>query len=194
MFMNHIFLSASIPAKERDVKYFETMDVLAIREAVRALTSVVIPKSILVWGGHPAITPIIKTVADNLSIDCKEHLILYQSDWFRGLFPQENESFQKVIYTKKKSTKIESLQEMRKRMIEDYDYKAGIFIGGMDGVEKEFEVFSIAHAKAKLLPIASTGAAAKIIYEKQKNLFCEELETELTYMHLFKSLLQGIIE
>lgn len=187
--MNYIFLSASIPSKERNPQYFATMDVLAIREAIRALTTVVLPKSILVWGGHPAITPIIKTISENLNIDCKKHLILYQSNWFADSFPRENHAFQKIIYTEKKQTMEESLIEMRKRMIGDYDYKAGIFIGGMDGVEKEFEEFSCAHPKAKLLPIASTGAAAKIIYEKQREKFPAELENELTYMHLFESLL-----
>ena len=60
--MNYIFLSASIPVKDRNPKYFTTVDVLAIREAIRALVTVVLPKTILVWGGHPAIIPIIRTV------------------------------------------------------------------------------------------------------------------------------------
>ena len=108
--MNYIFLSASIPIKDRNPKYFTTVDVLAIREAIRALVTVVIPKTILVWGGHPAITPIIRTVSENLNLDCKNHLILYQSNWFEGQFPQDNEAFQKVIYTKKKETQQGKLQ------------------------------------------------------------------------------------
>ena len=52
---------------------------------------------------------------------------MYQSNWFEGKFPQDNEAFQKVVYTKKKETIEESLKEMRKHMIEDYAYKAGIF-------------------------------------------------------------------
>ena len=192
--MNYIFLSASIPAQNRNPNYYNTMDVLAIREAIRALVTVVLPKSILVWGGHPAITPIIRTVSENLNLDCKNHLILYQSNWFEGQFPQDNEAFQKVIYTKRKEIIAESLKEMRKHMIEDYAYKAGIFIGGMEGVQEEFNTFSKAHPKAKLLPIASTGAAAKIIYDSQKEKFPKGLENELTYMNMFKSLLKEIIE
>ena len=192
--MNYIFLSASIPVKDRNPKYFTTVDVLAIREAIRALVTVVLPKTILVWGGHPAITPIIRTVSENLNLDCKNHLILYQSNWFEGQFPQDNDAFQKVIYTKKKETIAESLKEMRKHMIEDYAYKAGIFIGGMEGVQEEFDAFSKEHPKARLLPVASTGAAAKIIYNSQKEKFPEALERELTYMNMFKTLLKEIIE
>lgn len=192
--MNYIFLSASIPIKDRNPKYFTTVDVLAIREAIRALVTVVLPKTILVWGGHPAITPIIRTVSENLNLNCKNHLILYQSNWFEGQFPRDNEAFQKVVYANKKETKEESLKEMRKHMIEDYAYKAGIFIGGMEGVQEEFEAFTQAHPKAKLLPVASTGAAAKIIYDTQKEKFPKALENELTYMDMFKSLLKEIIE
>lgn len=192
--MNSIFLSASIPTSSRDHKYYNTTDVLAIREAIKALTTVVIPKSILVWGGHPAITPIISTISDNLNIDCKKHLILYQSSWFKDSFPEENNHFQKVIFTKKKNDRKSSLIEMRNKMIESYDYKAGIFIGGMEGVEEEFNQFRFAHPKAKVYPISSTGGAAKILYEKYKNEFPDSLENELTYMNLFKSLLNNIIE
>ena len=119
---------------------------------------------------------------------------MYQSNWFEGHFPHDNEAFQKVVYTKKKETITESLKEMRKHMIEDYAYKAGIFIGGMEGVQEEFDAFSNEHPKAKLLPVASTGAAAKIIYDSQKENFPKALECELTYMDMFKSLLKDIIE
>ncbi len=37
--LKNIFLSASIPLKERDEKYFNTADIIAIRDAVIALTT-----------------------------------------------------------------------------------------------------------------------------------------------------------
>ena len=47
-----IFLSASVPLPSRNAEYFSTADVLAIRDAVRALTIVVIEENIqLVFGG-----------------------------------------------------------------------------------------------------------------------------------------------
>ena len=42
--LNKIFLSASIPYPERDKRFYNTADIIAIRDAVRALATVVIPK------------------------------------------------------------------------------------------------------------------------------------------------------
>ena len=56
-----IFLSASVPLPLRNAAYFNTADVIAIRDAVRALMLVIIEqKAELVFGGHPAISPMIR--------------------------------------------------------------------------------------------------------------------------------------
>src|SRR5688572_3148776 len=100
-----IFLSASIPDPRRDEKYFSTADPSAIRDAVRALATIVIPHSHLVWGGHPAITPLIHQVLmstlsqqgfEHLSERSPEkqsntqHITLYQSKFFEKKFLAEN--------------------------------------------------------------------------------------------------------
>ena len=82
---------------------------------------------------------------------------------------------------------------MREEMIYQNDYIAGIFIGGMEGVEEEFELFSKSHSKALLLPIATTGAAAKIIFDKSSHKFDNRLKTEFTYMKMFKELLRNYL-
>ena len=46
--LKNIFLSASIPLEERNPKYFETADIIAIRDAVIALTTIVLPRHKLV--------------------------------------------------------------------------------------------------------------------------------------------------
>ena len=61
-----IFLSASIPMPGRDKIYLESADVIAIRECIKALVAVTIPKFTLIWGGHPSITPLIRLL---LSLD-----------------------------------------------------------------------------------------------------------------------------
>ena len=65
--MKNIFLSASIPLPERDSKYIDTADIIAIRDAVIALTTVVLPHHRLVWGGHPSITPLVYYVMKKLN-------------------------------------------------------------------------------------------------------------------------------
>jgi hypothetical protein len=58
---SRIFLSASVPLPSRHREYFDTADVIAIRDAVRALTIVVVEQhGQLVFGVHPAITPMIR--------------------------------------------------------------------------------------------------------------------------------------
>jgi hypothetical protein len=57
--MIHLFLSARIPLPGRNPKYLSTADVLAIRDSVKALVSTALYDGLIVFGGHPAITPLI---------------------------------------------------------------------------------------------------------------------------------------
>lgn len=193
--INKIFLSASIPYPERDKKYYDTADILAIRDAVRGLATVVIPKNHLVWGGHPSITPLIRFVMDRMSVNVKEHVTLYQSLYFEKFFPEDNFAFERIIQTEKTDDKNQSILIMRKRMFAENNFKIGIFIGGMEGIEDEFELFSNANPKAITLPIASTGAAAKIVFNKYKHEknFDDRLLTDYAYMALFRDFLSEYI-
>jgi len=193
--INKIFLSASIPSPERDKKYYNTADILAIRDAVRALATIVIPKNHLVWGGHPSITPLIRFVMDRMSVSVREHVTLYQSSFFEKSFPEDNSVFEKIILTENLGDKNQSILIMRERMLEENDFKAGIFIGGMEGIEEEFKLFLDANPKAITLPIASTGAAAKVVFDGYKHIknLDDRLLTDYAYMALFRDLLSEYI-
>ena len=54
---------------------------------------------------------------------------------------------------------------MRKQMIAETAFDVGVFIGGIEGVLEEFELFRFVHRQALVWPIASTGAAALQIFE-----------------------------
>lgn len=185
----NIFLSASIPLPERDPMYYETADVIAIRDSVLALTSVILPKYHLVWGGHPSITALIAQVLSHSNREANQHVTLYQSNFFEKYFPLENESVAHIIVTPDLSDRDKSLYEMRMQMIKDNHFYAAIFIGGMEGVEEEYKMFTAVHPDAKVFPIASTGAAAKLIFDASPGKFDKRLQTELTYTSLFKELL-----
>src|SRR5687767_3329838 len=111
--LNKVFLSASIPSPDRDRKFYDTADIVSIRDAVRALATVVIPKAHLVWGGHPSITPLIRFVMDRMNADLKEHVTLYQSLFFEDKFPPDNFAFENIVLTERKNTREESLELMR---------------------------------------------------------------------------------
>jgi hypothetical protein len=188
-----IFLSASVPDPQRNPVYFNTADIVSIRDSVRALATVVVPNTQLVWGGHPAITPLIRYVMQTMKAAVQEHVTLYQSEYFRQIFPDDNQYIERVIITENGGSRDESLRIMRERMFIEHQYVAGIFIGGMEGVEAEFRMFQERHPKALLLPIASTGAAARLIYNDLHPQPNERLLNDYAYMALLKSVLEGVL-
>lgn len=189
--VKNIFLSAGVPTMDRPAKYYYTADVIAIRDSVIALASTVLAAKgyHLIWGGQPAITPLIALVLERYELKMENKVTLYQSYEFEKFFPKENAEVGQIIYTEKKENAEASLLLMRRKMIGENDYAAAVFIGGMEGVEKEYNMFKEFHLGVPCLPIASTGAAAKILYDEHPGEFDKRLLTELSYTSLFKELL-----
>lgn len=186
----NLFLSASVPVAGRaDGKYLATADIIAIRDAVIALASVALPQYHLIWGGHPSITPLIANVLRHSNKEVNASVTVYQSGFFVKEFPEENKDVEHIVITDDLGDRNKSLEQMRKQMIECNDYAAAVFIGGMNGVEDEFEMFTKSHPEAKVLPVASTGAAAQVLYEKNNGIFDERLRTDMAYASLFKDFL-----
>lgn len=168
-----IFLSASVPKPDRaEGRYFSTANPLLIRLAVRELVRAVLGRKKLVWGGHPAITPMIWAICEDLGLDYGEWVILYQSRFFEELYPEENREFKNVIFVDAAPGRDEverrenSLRAMREAMLSRPGLEAGVFIGGMDGVEREFEVLRRWHPEAVVVPVAATGGAARELAQK----------------------------
>ena len=186
-----VFLSASVPLPPpyRHEKYFETSDPIAIRDAVRALVSAVLPEGKLVFGGHPAITPMIRLLAHEKRIELKSHISLFQSRFFEKQFPPEVKDFENLVLVEAvDGDRDASLLKMRQAMISSEDFDAGIFIGGMEGVEEEYKLFREIHPRKPAYPIASTGAAARILFDYSKS-DRDELLKDLRYLYLFRKLL-----
>src|SRR5713226_2542381 len=88
-----IFLSASVPDPKRGKKFAKTADTVAITAAVSALLYVTLGRRLLVWGGHPAITPMVLVVAEDLGVDYGSWVKLYQTQYFKDEFPEDNLRF-----------------------------------------------------------------------------------------------------
>jgi hypothetical protein len=180
-----IFLSASVPDPVRGPEYTKSADTVAITAAVSALVHVTLGRRLLVWGGHPAITPMIWVVAEAMGIDYGSWVKLYQTKYFKDEFPEDNERFQNVTYTEDIDHDRErSLHVMRKKMFQDHPFEAAVFIGGMRGVIDEFDLFRSAQPQAILLPVISTGGATLMLRDRLSTL-PSDLAEDLDYIAVF---------
>ncbi|PND18352.1 hypothetical protein CN934_28350 [Ensifer sp. MMN_5] len=180
-----IFLSAGVPDPRRGPEFAATADSVAITAAVAALAYVVLGRRRLVWGGHPAITPMILVMSEGMSIDYGEWVTLYQSEFFKDEFPEDNERFRKVVFTEKHSDDREaSLKLMRERMFKENEFKAAVFIGGMGGVIAEYEMFRQLQPHAKVIPVTSTGGASLDVAAKLGEV-PSDFQNERDYVALF---------
>jgi len=166
--MKQVFLSAGIPRPD-ELPYGETADPLLIHSAVRSLCALLFGKQRIIWGGHPAITPMMWAACENLGIDYAETVRLYQSLFFADLFPEENQRFKNVTFVEAGTDRESSLLAMRMAMM-DNPFSAGVFIGGKEGVIAEFELFRKAHPDAGVVILPSTGGAARILGDQYPKL------------------------
>lgn len=165
--LESVFVSASVPDPLRDEKYFTTGDTVAIRDAVIALLMVVLPRTRLVFGGHPAITPMVKWVADQLEAFNRVHM--FQSKFFRAFYLKDLELFRYEEIDAVPEDREASLLDMRMAMIKSEEFCAAFFIGGMEGVEAEYELLKNHKPGVPRFPVYTTGAAARILWTKEWN-------------------------
>lgn len=173
-----VFLSASVPDPAAE-HFVLPGDPAAISAAVSALLYVTLGRRRLVWGGHPAITPMVWSVAEAMGVDYGAWVTLYQSLIFEDEFPNETARFQNVILTKAVgSDRALSLAVMRERMISETDFCAAVFIGGMRGLQDELALLKEVQRDVRIIPIASTGGAAQLIAEQERadSVLADELD------------------
>ena len=159
--MDAIFLSASVPVPGRG-HYHETANPFLIQCAVRELVISVIRTHRIVWGGHPSITPMIWSICEDLDVEYAKSVVLYQSRFFQDRFPEENARFGNVVYTNALDGDREgSLAIMRETMLARSDLVAGVFVGGMEGIEAELSIFQRVQPNGRVVLVASPGGAAR---------------------------------
>lgn len=155
--MGAIFLSASVPTRE---PYSSDCRPQQIQAAVNALAQVVLGRKKLVWGGHPAITPLLWSAAQAIGVEYVVAVELFQSRLFQKVLPAENRHFANVTLIDAVGEDVEaSLLEMRKAMFTSTEFEAAVFIGGMHGILDEHKLFTQYWPNATCIPIAQTGGA-----------------------------------
>jgi SLOG cluster3 family len=180
-----IFLSAGVPDPKRGPQYAKTADTVAITAAVSALVHVTLGRRLLIWGGQPAITPMIWVVAEAFGLDYGSWVKLYQTRYFEDQFPEDNERFRNVIYTEVvEGDRQKSLQAMRERMFTEHRFAAAVFVGGMGGIIDEFDMFQQLQPESLIIPILSTGGAALELANRLPSVE-PDLMDDLDYVGLF---------
>jgi hypothetical protein len=183
---NHstVFLSASIP--DRLLQTY-TCKADQIRDAIRALVEETVRDRVLVFGGHPAISPLVWGAANDLN--STDRVVIYQSRKYEKLIPVEASYFKNLVWTDAVPKDEpdgddpydteKSLTVMRAQMIEKRSgvpgpraqelppFEAGLFIGGMEGVEdEEWRFFRRTYPNVPAFPVASTGGAAHRLWDR----------------------------
>jgi hypothetical protein len=176
-----VFLSASVPQPGR--RGYESFDPVLVASAVHAFVEVILGRRLLVWGGQPAITPIIWEAARRLDVSYERSVLLYQSAFFKDRYPQANLRFDNwVEIPAVEGDQRASLRLMRERMFSDHYYEAAVFIGGMEGVIDEFEVLQGFAPEVRLLPIAAPGGVSRELFDRVESLPQEmRNRTDFTY-------------
>lgn len=189
-----IFLSASVPNREPFNQHFDT---IAIREAVLSLVATEARERQIVFGGHPAISPLVEHAARSLG--ALDQIHIYQSRFFEAIIPEVAKEFPNLHWTKQLGEggggREASLTLMRREMISSGDFCAAVFVGGMEGIFEELSIFSELHPHATVIPIASTGGASQDVFEKMKDGLEPDtqmlLRDENRYRRVFAKLLPG---
>ncbi|MBP8114661.1 MAG: hypothetical protein KAY50_04835 [Chitinophagaceae bacterium] len=150
----------------------------------------------IIFGGHPSISPLVAMVATEFRINKEiensnrkekeeKPINIFQSKAHEMVIPHDTtrlfdlgysdiiwtdaidgEEFNPKIVTTTQCEK--SLDFMRRQMMQG-DIDALVCIGGMEGVEKEFELFRELHPHKPIYLLKSTGGASKILAERFSN-------------------------
>ena len=178
-----VFLSAGVPDSAA-LHFLGEGDSVAISAAVAAVLEVTLGRRRLVWGGHPAITPMVWAFAESMGVDYGKWVLLYQSLRFEDEFPEETALFQNVVFTERVGDGVEpSLALMRERMLGENGFESAVFIGGMQGIIDEHRLFVERAPDARIVPVVSTGGAARLLGEMLGA--GRALAADLDYVRLF---------
>jgi hypothetical protein len=144
----------------------------------------------IIFGGHPSISPLVAMVATEFRISKgienmnrkeshEKPITIFQSKAYAEVIPEETSGLFKLGYSdiiwtdvvagekfdptlSEQSQCKKSLRSMREKMMRE-KIDALVCMGGMEGVEEEFEMFRELHPNKKIYVLKTTGGASKLI-------------------------------
>ncbi len=233
--MPPVFLSASEPYQARAREYYESQNLANIRAAIRALCAHVLPHQPLVFGGHPAISPLVRGIAERIHHDRQRgdanapppRVVMFmcrrflppQADPGPGVVVTDTHDREGNVVDPGGWARNMSLLRMRYEMLGvpgvavvapalrpfsaefgarraaagiPAGFAAAVFVGGMEGVEREFRIFRSFHPHTPAYAMASTGAAAARLLPELGEMppgLHHLLATETAYATVFQQIL-----
>ena len=177
-----IFLSASVPylrapddlppgyTVEDNRRLVESAEPRRIREGVSHLCRFAFRRDVdLVFGGHPAITPMVLESARRFGREARKRVVVFQSLFFEDKIPKETFELARwelgtPLWTAPRGNdRWRSLTWMREAMIASPNLIAAVFIGGMEGVFEEARIFKKTWGSLPCFAVGSTGSAAAVL-------------------------------
>jgi hypothetical protein len=120
-------------------------------------------------------------VAQSMGVAYGRWVSLYQSEFWKDEFPEDNARFGNVTYTQAvKDDREASLELMRRRIFSENGFSAAVFIGGMAGILDEHRILTELQPGATVVPVGSTGGAAATLPGVEA-----DVRDELAYVSLF---------
>lgn len=195
-----MFISASIPDPDRWVGEFEPLE---ITDAVVAVARLVLESGgVLVTAAHPTIAPLLLYVASEMEARDLPHVVIYQSAVFDSILPEairrfESEGVGSVIRTAAVGDEppdparaSKSLMAMRRQMLTETEPIAAVFVGGMDGIPREHQLFTSLRPGAPTYALGRPGGAAKALVDSSPR----ELRRDLAEGDVYHAVARRIVD
>jgi hypothetical protein len=197
-----IFLSASIPDPQR---WTGPYDAFEITDAVvAAVQSVFTASGRLLCAVHPTIAPLLLNVASGFPLENREKplVLIYQSRFFEEAIVAETKQIALrpglgvIRWTHvpepqdPEQKRRESLAVMRQEMLRQGDPAAAIFIGGMEGIGEEFELFRSLFPRRPAYALARPGGAAALLVQEIDSPLVQQLRES----DIYPVLLQAVVD
>lgn len=182
-----IFLSASMPSTLEDVELARTTLVRFVVGLTQALIEL---GAVLVFGGHPSVTPMVHRALINLVGDGSGHVELHQARFWYNDFKsvaasvREGPVFNQVIWHGQGEDASADVAALRDGMIQT-GLDAAVFVGGKTtgfigpkpGVVDEFERYCALGLSMPAFVVGLAGGAARTLREPQGRIDAALLNT-----------------
>ncbi|MCA9654258.1 MAG: hypothetical protein KC501_30330 [Myxococcales bacterium] len=138
----------------------------------------------LIFGGHPAISPMVLEVARRFATNHDEvRVVIFQSELYANIIPIAAKDISRwpngcMLTTRAVGRdKNESLTLMRRHMLSAPGLHAGVYIGGMGGILEESYRFEELQRGKPRYAIGSTGGASEYLLDAMGDEHCGRMPT-----------------